>query len=187
MKKKLIIGAICLVILVVIIFLVNNGSSKNKDLKEEYLKVFDNRKFLIDGKTKNMKELLGEYGKIENYSFVDYGSDSHIEMFVDITSDVNADYIFNYEGNKMYAYLLDEDVVLNTEDGYSSINGDNTGWVRYTLNKKKLNKEVILNKKYKENICEYKNKEFNCDEFAKKEIEFLNTIQTAVEIVEYSE
>ena len=185
MKKKLIILGVVLVL--IIAFLVGASLTKKKNLEEEYLSIFNNRKFILNGKKKNINDILGnENTRVDKYSFVDFGNDSHIEMFISISGEKNENYVFDYQGNKMYAYLLDESINANTEDGYSSVAGDYSGWVKYTFNKKKMKKEKIVYIDYNNNKCEYKNEEIDCSKIVDKEIEFLKTIGKVVETVEYA-
>ena len=183
MKKKLIILGVVVVIIITI--LLGVSLIKKKDLKSEYMSVFNNRKFILDGKKTNLKDVLeDEYTKVEKYSFVDYGQDSHE---VTISGAKNEDYVFNYQGNKMYAYKLDENINSNSVDGYSSVAGDFGGWIRYTFNKKKMNKEKIIYIDYQNEICEYKNEIIECSKIVDKKVEFLKSIGDIVEEIEYTE
>lgn len=178
MSKKIIM---ILLIIVSSISLTGCSLFKKKSLEEEYLKIFENRKFIIDGKKKNLKDILGKDTEVDDYSYVDYSNDSHIEMYVKTKGNNVKDYVFSLDGNKMYGYLLDEVVVANTKDGYTSVTGNNNGWVKYTFKKGKTNKEKIVYMDSKENKCEYKGNYINCDEYVDKQIEFLNTIGEVVE------
>ncbi|MBQ7240001.1 MAG: hypothetical protein IJS56_01030 [Bacilli bacterium] len=181
MSKKIIMIAL---ILISSITLSGCSLFKKKSLEEEYLKIFDNRKFIIDGKKKNLKDILGKEKEVDTYSFVDYSNDSHIEMYVKTKGDSIEDYVFSLDGNKMYGYHLDEYVVSNTNDGYTSVTGDNSGWVKYTFKKGKVNKEKIIYMNSKENICEYKGEDINCNDYIDKKIEFLQTIGEVVAPIE---
>ena len=186
MKKKTIICIICLIAIILIAVIYGIFSKKTK-LEDEYLQIFENRKFVINGKKKTLKDILGEDGNIDYYSFVDYGNDSHIEMFVRLSNKNRYSYVFNLQGKTMYGYLLDESVVSNSYNGYSSFIGDYTGWVKYTFNKNKISKEKIIYKNYDENKCEYKEAKINCKEMEEKELEFLNSIDKIVDNLTYGE
>ncbi len=186
MNKKIKTGIVCAVALLLTIVLLSIVFSKKKDIKEEYLKVFDNRTFIINGKAKKMKDILGD-DKIDYYSFVDYGNDSHLEMFVRISGINSGCYIFNLKGKKMYAYLLDESVVSNSYDGYSSFIGDTSGWVKYTIKNNKIHKEYIFSRNSETNKCKYKESEVDCNTIIENEIEFLNSIGEIVENIIYGE
>jgi len=187
MKKKIIIGVCCAVILLLVILMVSGAFSKKKNLEDEYLKILDNRSFVLDGKTKRMKDLVKENDRIDFYSFVDYGNDSHLEMFVRVTGTNSNCYVFNLVGNKMYAYALDEDIVSNSSNGYSSFIGLTMGWVKYTFNKKKVNKEVIITENLDTSECSYKGESVDCKDIQDLEIEFLNSIGAIADINRYGE
>ncbi len=186
MKKKIIIGVACLLTIILLV-VISGRFSKKVNLEEEYLKIFENRKFILDGKKTSFKDILGEEGMIDYYSFVDYGNDSHIELFVRLSDKKRYSYVFNLQGKTMYGYKLDESVVVNSHDGYSSFIGDYTGWVKYTFNKNKVNKEKILYYNLDENKCEYKEKEINCDEVEEKENELLDSIDVIVDNLTYGD
>jgi hypothetical protein len=188
MKKKVIIASIICLVLLVIILVISGVFSKKKSLQEEYLTVFKNRSFIIDGKKKKMKDLLGEDDEVDYYSFVDYENDSHIEMFVSIFGKSVNNYIFRLKGNKMYAYFVEESITSNTEDGYSAIgDADESGWVKYSFKNNKLIKENVIYINYDENVCEYNNEKTDCGTIVDKEIELLNKIGRVADNIKYEE
>ena len=187
MKKKGIIISVCALVLLLVIVLISIIFKKEIDYKEEYLKILNNRSFIYEGKSKTLKDILTEEDNVESYSFVDYGNDSKIEMYVRVVGRSVDSYVFNLQGKKMYGYLLDENVVSNTSDGYSSFSGKTSGWVKYTFSGKKMKKEKIANIDYENNKCEFKGKDIDCNSIVEKEIEFLDSIGEIVDSITYTE
>ena len=179
MKKKTIIYISIAVLLVtfILIFLSNSSLFKKKSLEETYKDVFNGSKFILNGKSKKISDFIdGDNAYIDYYSFVDYENDNHNEMFVKIGGPNSKDLIFNFIGNKMYAYELEENVYFNSVDGYSFHNGLSEGWVKYSFKKNKLNKEVVLIIDEKNDKCSYKSESVDCSDIITKEIELLKEI-----------
>ncbi len=177
-KKMIIICSVSIILVLVIVLLFTKVFNKNTDLKNTYLTIISKKtSFILNKKKMNIDDLLkdGEYD-ISFYSFVDYGNDSHLEFYVALYGINEKGYIFNYTGNKMYAYETDDYITYNTVDGYSSFSGEKTGWVKYTISGKKLKKEYLILHDQKSNKCSVENKDYDCSKIVDEEIKLLDKI-----------
>jgi hypothetical protein len=179
MKKKVIVICCVSIIVVLVLFvLFNKLFVKKTDLKNIYLDVVNNKTtFLLNNKKMKIEELFnGDEEYIDFYSFVDYGNDSHLELFVSLIGLDGKSYIFNSIGKNIYAYELDEFVTSNTVDGYSSFSGTTTGWAKYTFSNKKLKKEILISRDNINKKCTYKTQDYDCDSIIQKQVELLKSI-----------